>query len=155
MSWSAENRRQENICANILRTNSCQAKPDSIFLGDIQSLKALLHICIEGWGNWRWSEPFSVDHAGTFIRTIQYKGRTASLIIKVQQLNGVQKQELDLMILLLWATEIKRTVAEEFQKRHMEDSSQLTEHSSEYLLIAYSGTRKADITLLNLALEQP
>ncbi|XP_066482661.1 intermembrane lipid transfer protein VPS13B isoform X2 [Tiliqua scincoides] len=52
----------------------------------------LLHICIEGWGNWRWSEPFSVDNAGTFIRTIQYKGRTASLIIKVQQLNGVQKQ---------------------------------------------------------------
>ncbi|XP_075405556.1 intermembrane lipid transfer protein VPS13B isoform X3 [Tenrec ecaudatus] len=52
----------------------------------------LLHICIEGWGNWRWSEPFSVDHAGTFIRTIQYKGRTASLIIKVQQLCGVQKQ---------------------------------------------------------------
>uniref|UniRef100_A0A8D2L3K4 Vacuolar protein sorting 13 homolog B n=1 Tax=Varanus komodoensis TaxID=61221 RepID=A0A8D2L3K4_VARKO len=52
----------------------------------------LLHICIEGWGNWRWSEPFSLDNAGTFIRTIQYKGRTASLIIKVQQLNGVQKQ---------------------------------------------------------------
>ncbi|XP_036292642.1 vacuolar protein sorting-associated protein 13B isoform X3 [Pipistrellus kuhlii] len=52
----------------------------------------LLHICIEGWGNWRWSEPFSVDHAGTFIRTIQYKGRTASLIIKVQPLSGVQKQ---------------------------------------------------------------
>ncbi|XP_064333004.1 intermembrane lipid transfer protein VPS13B isoform X2 [Camelus dromedarius] len=52
----------------------------------------LLHICIEGWGNWRWSEPFSVDHAGMFIRTIQYKGRTASLIIKVQQLSGVQKQ---------------------------------------------------------------
>ncbi|KAM8786132.1 intermembrane lipid transfer protein VPS13B isoform 1-T1 [Rhynchonycteris naso] len=52
----------------------------------------LLHICIEGWGNWRWSEPFSVDHAGTFIRTIQYKGRTASLIIKIQQLSGVQKQ---------------------------------------------------------------
>ncbi|XP_019383541.1 PREDICTED: vacuolar protein sorting-associated protein 13B isoform X4 [Gavialis gangeticus] len=52
----------------------------------------LLHICIEGWGNWRWSEPFCVDNAGTFIRTIQYKGRTASLIIKVQQLSGVQKQ---------------------------------------------------------------
>ncbi|XP_036063837.1 vacuolar protein sorting-associated protein 13B isoform X4 [Onychomys torridus] len=52
----------------------------------------LLHICIEGWGNWRWSEPFSVDHAGTFIRTIQYKGRTASLIIKVHPLSGVQKQ---------------------------------------------------------------
>ncbi|KAL1767820.1 vacuolar protein sorting-associated protein 13B [Sigmodon hispidus] len=52
----------------------------------------LLHICIEGWGNWRWSEPFSVDHAGTFIRTIQYKGRTASLIIKVRPLSGVQKQ---------------------------------------------------------------
>ncbi|XP_042321632.1 vacuolar protein sorting-associated protein 13B isoform X3 [Sceloporus undulatus] len=52
----------------------------------------LLHICIEGWGNWRWSEPFSIDNVGTFIRTIQYKGRTASLIIKVQPLNGVQKQ---------------------------------------------------------------
>ncbi|GAB1299300.1 Vacuolar protein sorting-associated protein 13B [Apodemus speciosus] len=52
----------------------------------------LLHICIEGWGNWRWSEPFIVDHAGTFIRTIQYKGRTASLIIKVRPLSGVQKQ---------------------------------------------------------------
>ncbi|KAL0598917.1 Protein GVQW1, partial [Plecturocebus cupreus] len=58
----------------------------------------LLHICIEGWGNWRWSEPFSVDHAGTFIRTIQYKGRTASLIIKVQQLNGVQKQRQSLAL---------------------------------------------------------
>ncbi|XP_036393864.1 vacuolar protein sorting-associated protein 13B-like isoform X1 [Megalops cyprinoides] len=52
----------------------------------------LLHICIEGWGNWRWSEPFSVDNVGTLLRTIQYKGRTASLIIKIQQLNGVQKQ---------------------------------------------------------------
>ncbi|XP_077126992.1 intermembrane lipid transfer protein VPS13B isoform X1 [Ranitomeya variabilis] len=52
----------------------------------------LLHICIEGWGNWRWSEPFNVDNAGTFVRTIQYKGRTATLIIKVRQLNGVQKQ---------------------------------------------------------------
>uniref|UniRef100_A0A8C8S293 Vacuolar protein sorting 13 homolog B n=1 Tax=Pelusios castaneus TaxID=367368 RepID=A0A8C8S293_9SAUR len=52
----------------------------------------LLHICIEGWGNWRWSEPFSVDNVGTFIRTIQYKGRIASLIIKIQRLSGVQKQ---------------------------------------------------------------
>ncbi|XP_034080341.1 LOW QUALITY PROTEIN: vacuolar protein sorting-associated protein 13B, partial [Gymnodraco acuticeps] len=52
----------------------------------------LLHICIEGWGNWRWSEAFRVDNVGTLLRTIQYKGRTASLIIKVTQLNGVQKQ---------------------------------------------------------------
>ncbi|KAM9851512.1 intermembrane lipid transfer protein VPS13B [Aulostomus maculatus] len=52
----------------------------------------LLHICIEGWGNWRWSDPFSVDNVGTLLRTIEYKGRTASLIIKVVQLNGVQKQ---------------------------------------------------------------
>lgn len=56
----------------------------------------LLHICIEGWGNWRWSEAFSVDNVGTLLRTIQYKGRTASLIIKVIQLNGVQKQVLSL-----------------------------------------------------------
>ncbi|XP_029359486.1 vacuolar protein sorting-associated protein 13B isoform X2 [Echeneis naucrates] len=52
----------------------------------------LLHICIEGWGNWRWSEAFSVDNVGTLLRTIHYKGRTASLIIKVVQLSGVQKQ---------------------------------------------------------------
>ncbi|XP_058503196.1 intermembrane lipid transfer protein VPS13B-like isoform X1 [Solea solea] len=52
----------------------------------------LLHICIEGWGNWRWSEAFSVDNVGTLLRTIQYKGRTASLIIKVVQVSGVQKQ---------------------------------------------------------------
>ncbi|KAG5271733.1 hypothetical protein AALO_G00183420 [Alosa alosa] len=52
----------------------------------------LLHICIEGWGNWRWSEPFSIDNVGTLLRTIEYKGQTASLIIKVQQLSGVQKQ---------------------------------------------------------------
>ncbi|XP_072317743.1 intermembrane lipid transfer protein VPS13B-like isoform X2 [Eucyclogobius newberryi] len=52
----------------------------------------LLHICIEGWGNWRWSEAFSIDNVGTLLRTIQYKGRTASLIIKIQQLTGVQRQ---------------------------------------------------------------
>ncbi|XP_062394523.1 intermembrane lipid transfer protein VPS13B-like isoform X2 [Sardina pilchardus] len=52
----------------------------------------LLHICIEGWGNWRWSEPFSIDNVGTLLRTIEYKGQTASLIIKVQQLSGIQKQ---------------------------------------------------------------
>ncbi|XP_054637998.1 intermembrane lipid transfer protein VPS13B-like isoform X1 [Dunckerocampus dactyliophorus] len=52
----------------------------------------LLHICIEGWGNWRWSEAFNVDNVGTLLRTIEDKGRTASLIIKVVQLNGVQKQ---------------------------------------------------------------
>lgn len=33
-----------------------------------------------------------MDNVGTLLRTIQYKGRTASLIIKVLQLNGVQKQ---------------------------------------------------------------
>ncbi|XP_061772519.1 intermembrane lipid transfer protein VPS13B-like isoform X2 [Nerophis ophidion] len=52
----------------------------------------LLHICIEGWGNWRWSEAFNVDNVGTLLRTIEDKGRTASLVIKVVQLNGVQKQ---------------------------------------------------------------
>ncbi|TMS11029.1 Vacuolar protein sorting-associated protein 13B, partial [Larimichthys crocea] len=50
------------------------------------------HKSPQGWGNWRWSEAFSVDNVGTLLRTIQYKGRTASLIIKVLQLNGVQKQ---------------------------------------------------------------
>nr|XP_019946668.1 PREDICTED: vacuolar protein sorting-associated protein 13B [Paralichthys olivaceus] len=58
----------------------------------LHSWQQLLHICIEGWGNWRWSEAFSLDNVGTLLRTIQYKGRTASLIIKVVQLSGVQKQ---------------------------------------------------------------
>ncbi|XP_066525855.1 intermembrane lipid transfer protein VPS13B-like isoform X2 [Hoplias malabaricus] len=52
----------------------------------------LLHICIDGWGNWRWSESFSIDNVGTLLRSIQRKGQTASLIIKVIPLNGVQKQ---------------------------------------------------------------
>ncbi|XP_037389974.1 vacuolar protein sorting-associated protein 13B isoform X3 [Pygocentrus nattereri] len=52
----------------------------------------LLHICIEGWGNWRWSEPFSIDNVGTLLRSIQRKGQTASLIIKVLPLSGVLKQ---------------------------------------------------------------
>uniref|UniRef100_A0A9J8BQX9 Vacuolar protein sorting 13 homolog B n=1 Tax=Cyprinus carpio carpio TaxID=630221 RepID=A0A9J8BQX9_CYPCA len=52
----------------------------------------LLHICMEGWGNWRWAEPFSVDDAGTLLRTIQHRGQTATLIIRVRQLTGVQKQ---------------------------------------------------------------
>ncbi|KAI7806135.1 putative vacuolar protein sorting-associated protein 13B-like [Triplophysa rosa] len=54
----------------------------------------LLHICMEGWGNWRWAEPFSVDDVGTLLRTIHHKGQTASLIITVKPLNGVQKQTL-------------------------------------------------------------
>lgn len=33
-----------------------------------------------------------MDNVGTLLRTIEYKGRTASLIIKVLQLSGVQKQ---------------------------------------------------------------
>ncbi|XP_067305536.1 intermembrane lipid transfer protein VPS13B [Pseudorasbora parva] len=52
----------------------------------------LLHICMEGWGNWRWAEAFSVDDVGMLLRTIQHKGQTASLIIRVKQLTGVQKQ---------------------------------------------------------------
>ncbi|KAI4881788.1 hypothetical protein NFI96_011483 [Prochilodus magdalenae] len=52
----------------------------------------LLHLCIEGWGSWRWSEPFSIDNVGTLLRSIQWKGQTASLIIKILPLSGVQKQ---------------------------------------------------------------
>ncbi|TSK20268.1 Vacuolar protein sorting-associated protein 13B [Bagarius yarrelli] len=52
----------------------------------------LLHVCIEGWGNWRWSEPFSIDNVGTMVRCIPRKSQIASLIIKIQQLSGVQKQ---------------------------------------------------------------
>lgn len=52
----------------------------------------LLHVCIEGWGNWRWSEPFSIDNVGTMLRCIHRKSQIASLIIKIHQLSGVQKQ---------------------------------------------------------------
>ncbi|TRY83307.1 hypothetical protein DNTS_006035 [Danionella cerebrum] len=54
----------------------------------------LLHICLESLGNWRWAEPFSVDEVGTKLRTITNRGRTASLIIRVRELSGVQKQVL-------------------------------------------------------------
>lgn len=72
------------VCTVLFRT-ICQYK-------HVHCSVQLLHICIEGWGIWRWSEPFTVDNIGTFVRSIQYKGRTASLIIKVLPLNSVQKQ---------------------------------------------------------------
>uniref|UniRef100_A0A8C4PXQ0 VPS13-like middle region domain-containing protein n=1 Tax=Eptatretus burgeri TaxID=7764 RepID=A0A8C4PXQ0_EPTBU len=52
----------------------------------------LLHVCVEGWGNWRWSDPFSLDTPGTFLQNISNKGRVASLIISVISLGGLQKQ---------------------------------------------------------------
>nr|XP_002741992.1 PREDICTED: vacuolar protein sorting-associated protein 13B-like [Saccoglossus kowalevskii] len=51
-----------------------------------------LHVCIEGWGNWRWVEPFNIDDTATTIRTIQHKGKAATLFVKVKQLSPLQKQ---------------------------------------------------------------
>ncbi|XP_027028317.2 vacuolar protein sorting-associated protein 13B isoform X2 [Tachysurus fulvidraco] len=86
---------QETLCFGQLDTD------ESVVLSSGQSHQycwrshkapQLLHVCIEGWGNWRWSEPFSIDNVGTMVRCIQRKSQIASLIIKIQQLSGVQKQ---------------------------------------------------------------
>ncbi|XP_035658997.1 vacuolar protein sorting-associated protein 13B-like isoform X1 [Branchiostoma floridae] len=52
----------------------------------------MLHVCFEGWANWRWSEPFNIDTAGSFVRTIQHQGHATSLIVKVQPITPLQKQ---------------------------------------------------------------
>ncbi|CAH1247692.1 VPS13B [Branchiostoma lanceolatum] len=52
----------------------------------------MLHVCFEGWGNWRWSEPFNIDTPGAFVRTIQHQGHTTSLIVKVQPITPLQKK---------------------------------------------------------------
>ncbi|KAI8506006.1 Vacuolar protein sorting-associated protein 13B [Branchiostoma belcheri] len=52
----------------------------------------MLHACFEGWGNWRWSEPFNIDTPGSFVRTIQHQGHATSLIVKVQPITPLQKQ---------------------------------------------------------------
>ncbi|KAI5620879.1 vacuolar protein sorting-associated protein 13B-like, partial [Silurus asotus] len=86
---------QETLCFGQLDTD------ESVVLSSGQSHQycwrshkapQLLHVCIEGWGNWRWSEPFSIDNVGTMLRCIHGKSQIASLIIKIQQLGGVQKQ---------------------------------------------------------------
>ncbi|XP_022088777.1 vacuolar protein sorting-associated protein 13B-like isoform X2 [Acanthaster planci] len=51
-----------------------------------------LHVCIEGWRNWRWSEPFSLDQEGTIVRSLQHKDRTATLFIKIKTISALQKQ---------------------------------------------------------------
>ncbi|XP_072031129.1 intermembrane lipid transfer protein VPS13B-like isoform X1 [Amphiura filiformis] len=51
-----------------------------------------LHVCIEGWRNWRWSEPFNIDKPGTVVRTLEYKEQKATLFIKIKQISPLQKQ---------------------------------------------------------------
>ncbi|XP_038051923.1 vacuolar protein sorting-associated protein 13B-like [Patiria miniata] len=51
-----------------------------------------LHVCIEGWRNWRWSEPFSLDEERTIVRTLQHKDQTATLFIKIKKISALQKQ---------------------------------------------------------------
>ncbi|XP_070535266.1 intermembrane lipid transfer protein VPS13B-like [Ptychodera flava] len=51
-----------------------------------------LHVCVEGWGNWKWSESFSIDEVGTTVHTLQHQGKTATLFVEVKALSPLQKQ---------------------------------------------------------------
>ncbi|XP_033123358.1 vacuolar protein sorting-associated protein 13B-like [Anneissia japonica] len=51
-----------------------------------------IHVCIEGWRNWRWSEPFSIDEQATIVRKLQHKGHSATLFICIRNVTPLQKQ---------------------------------------------------------------
>ncbi|KAK3753814.1 hypothetical protein QZH41_018464 [Actinostola sp. cb2023] len=51
-----------------------------------------LHVCFESEGDWRWSEPFNVDSSGVCTRVIHHKLHSASIVVHVMSLSGVQKQ---------------------------------------------------------------
>ncbi|XP_071944934.1 intermembrane lipid transfer protein VPS13B-like [Antedon mediterranea] len=51
-----------------------------------------IHVCIEGWRNWRWSEPFSIDERSTIVRKLQHKGHSATLFINIRNVTPLQKQ---------------------------------------------------------------
>ena len=58
--------------------------------GDILELQ-LLQLTLEGLGG-QWCEPLDIDVVGVSVRVIEYKGHKVTLIVKVKQLSGVQKQ---------------------------------------------------------------
>ena len=50
-----------------------------------------LRVNIDGCGG-LWSEPVELDADGKVVRIIEFKGHKATLLVRVKQLTGVQKQ---------------------------------------------------------------
>ena len=54
--------------------------------------KQELHVCLVTDGSWRWTKPFSISQAGIQAIDIPVGRHMASLIIRVTQIGGLQKQ---------------------------------------------------------------
>ncbi|XP_071482656.1 intermembrane lipid transfer protein VPS13B-like [Diadema antillarum] len=56
--------------------------------------KQELHVCMEGWRNFRWSEPFGIDmeEEETLVRILHNKNETATLFIQVRKTSAMQRQ---------------------------------------------------------------
>ncbi|GAB6029598.1 Vacuolar protein sorting-associated protein 13B [Chamberlinius hualienensis] len=53
--------------------------------------KQIIHACIEGM-RWKWCEPFDIDSEGIQVIKVESDSRKATLIIRIKQLNPIQKQ---------------------------------------------------------------
>ena len=70
-----------------------------------------LHVCIEGWRNFRWSEPFGIDgrDGETVVRVLHNKDETATLFIQVRKITAMQRQVCDQTITNIYLRPILTT----------------------------------------------
>ncbi|XP_063958387.1 intermembrane lipid transfer protein VPS13B-like [Lytechinus pictus] len=56
--------------------------------------KQELHVCMENWRNFRWSEPFSIDgeDGDTTVRVLHNRDHTATIFIQIRKITAVQRQ---------------------------------------------------------------
>eukprot|EP00057_Strongylocentrotus_purpuratus_P032464 XP_787735.2 PREDICTED: vacuolar protein sorting-associated protein 13B isoform X1 [Strongylocentrotus purpuratus] len=56
--------------------------------------KQELHVCMESWRNFRWSEPFSIDgdEGDTTVRVLHNRDQTATLFIQIRKITALQRQ---------------------------------------------------------------
>ena len=57
-------------------------------------IEQLLHVCIEGWKNFHWSDPFGIDQDCTMLRRLEHKDQEATLFIQIKSISPLQKQVL-------------------------------------------------------------
>lgn len=58
------------------------------------NLNQELHVCMESWRNFRWSEPFSIDgdDGDTTVRVLHNRDQTATLFIQIRKITALQRQ---------------------------------------------------------------
>ena len=54
-----------------------------------------LQICLDCVGDWKWSEPISIDTEGIISVTLEHKSFASQLFVEVKLIGGIQKQVCD------------------------------------------------------------